>query len=393
MSAIPAATTLSAVLAPTAEAHGLPNAVYTSDDYFERERDTVFARTWACIGRGSDAPRPGDVYPVSLMGFPLVLVRDEQGALRVFHNVCSHRGNRLVAEPCRVAGALRCPYHSWTYRLDGTLKGTPHIGGIGKHELAGFEHEKHGLRPVRSAEWLDLVFVNLSSGAPAFETHVAPLVQRWSSFVTDQDLTALATGQSHARIDMELGANWKLAVENFCESYHLPWVHPGLNKRSRLEDHYHILGEDQFAGQGTLVYDPDYLDGERFPLFDHWPEDRRTCAEYVALFPNVWIGLHVDHVYTVILRPEAKDRTVESFQFYYLGEGAGERFANKRATSLAAWHEVFAEDIGVVEGMQKGRASPAFLGGVFSPVMDEPTHSFHRWVARRLLESDGGQGS
>lgn len=387
--AMPAASTLSAVLAPTACASGLPNHLYTSDAYFERERDALFARTWACIGRGSDAPEPGDVFPVNLMGLPLVLVRSEEGALRVFHNVCSHRGNRLVAEPCRVKGALRCPYHSWTYGLDGRLRGTPHIGGIGKHQLEGFDHGKHGLRPVRSAEWLDLIFVNLSADAPSFEAHVEPLTKRWCSLVGAPELSKLAMGQSHARITMELGANWKLAVENFCESYHLPWVHPALNKRSRLEDHYHILGDDLFAGQGTLVYDPDYLDGERFPTFEHWPEDKRTHAEYVALFPNVWIGLHVDHVYTVILNPEAKDRTVESFQFYYLGDGAGQSFANKRAVSLAAWHEVFAEDIGVVEGMQKGRASPAFQGGVFSPVMDEPTHSFHQWVARRLLESEG----
>jgi len=389
MSAIPVSAVLSAVLAPTAQARGLPNDVYTSDGYFERERDTLFARTWVCIGRGSDAPLPGDVHPVNLMGFPMVLVRDEAGRLRVFHNVCSHRGNRLVAERCKVKGVLRCPYHSWTYKLDGTLRGTPHIGGIGKHELHGFEPCKHGLRSVRSAEWLDLVFVNLSGEAPAFEAHIAPLVQRWSGLVSARDLAGLAMGQSHAQIDMELGANWKLAVENFCESYHLPWVHPALNKRSRLEDHYHILGDDLFAGQGTIVYDPDYLDGERFPTFEDWPEDKRTFAEYVALFPNVWIGLHVDHLYTVILSPEAKDRTVESFKFYYLGEGAGERFSNKRAISLAAWHEVFAEDIDVVEGMQKGRASPAFRGGVFSPVMDEPTHSFHRWVARRLLECNG----
>ena len=105
------------------------------------------------------------------------------------------------------------------------------------------------------------------------------------------------------------------------------------------------------------------------------------------MFPNVWLGLHVDHLYTVILSPEAKDHTVESFQFYYLGDAAGARFANKRATSLAAWHEVFSEDIGVVEGMQAGRLSPAFHGGVFSPVMDQPTHHFHQWVARRLLDA------
>jgi choline monooxygenase len=387
MSSFPQSSALTGVLAPTAEACGLPNEVYTSDAYFERERDVLFAGIWACIGRGSDAPSPGDVCPVDMMGLPLVLVRNGDGTLRVFHNVCSHRGNRLVAKACRVTGAIRCPYHSWTYALDGALKGTPHIGGVGRHELEGFDRERHGLRPVRSAEWLDLVFVNLSGNAPEFDAHIEPLIERWEPLVGADDLARLQIGASHARLRMELAANWKLAVENFCESYHLPWVHPALNKRSRIEDHYHILGGDLFAGQGTVVYDPDYLEGERFPCFEGWPEDKHTCAEYIALFPNVWIGLHVDHVFTVILSPSCKDRTVETFQFYYLGDAAGERFANKRATSLEAWHQVFGEDIGVVEGMQVGRSSPAFRGGVFSPVMDEPTHQFHQWVARRLLES------
>jgi choline monooxygenase len=387
MSSSTVSSELSAVLGPTAEASGLPNAVYTTDAMFERERDTLFANTWACVGRGSDAPNAGDVCPVNLMGLPLVLVRGAGGALRVFHNVCSHRGHRLVAEPCRVTGVIRCPYHSWTYELDGTLKGTPHIGGVGRHDVEGFQRDRHGLRPVRSHEWLDLVFVNLSGDAPAFEDHVAPLLERWKPFVTAGALAELRRGASYSTITMDVAANWKLAMENFCESYHLPWIHPSLNKRSRLEDHYHIFGDDLFVGQGSTVYDPDYLDGERFPSFEAWPPDKRTYAEYVALFPNAWIGLHVDHLFTGILSPAAKDRTVESFQFYYLGDAAGERFANKRATSLEAWHEVFAEDIGVVEGLQIGRQSPAFQGGVFSPVMDEPTHHFHQWVARRLLEA------
>ena len=122
MSGFPTSSALSAVLGPIAEASGLPNGVYTSDEFFERERDTLFAATWACVGRGTDAPKPGDVCPVDLMGIPLVLVRDDDRKLRVFHNVCSHRGNRLVVEPCRVTGVIRCAYHSWTYKLDGKLK-------------------------------------------------------------------------------------------------------------------------------------------------------------------------------------------------------------------------------------------------------------------------------
>jgi len=105
---------------------------------------------------------------------------------------------------------IRCPYHSWTYRLDGKLIGTPYIGGVGKHELAGFDHDKHGLRPVRSHEWLDLVFVNLSETAPEFEEHIASLREGWRAFVSSEDLAALRIGASHADITMEINADWKL---------------------------------------------------------------------------------------------------------------------------------------------------------------------------------------
>jgi len=314
------AQALAAVDTTTDQASGLPNEAYTSERFFAFERDALFARTWTCIGRASDLARPGDARPVSFMGLPLVLVKDGQGVLRVFHNVCSHRGNRVVHAPCRTQGALRCPYHSWTYGLDGRLKGTPHIGGVGKHELEGFDRDAHGLREVRSAVWLDLVFVDLSGEASELETHLAPLVSRWRPYVDADALAALAPAATHGAMSLELAANWKLAVENYCESYHLPWVHPGLNRYSKIEDHYHILEPGRFAGQGTRVYDPVYLEGPAFPGFAGWPAESVKVAEYVALFPNVLLGLHVDHVYTIILDPVACDRTVESFRFYYLGD-------------------------------------------------------------------------
>ena len=147
---------------PTAEARGLPNAAYTSEAYLTFERDQLFAKTWSVVGLACDIPQAGDVKPVALLGIPLVMLRDRSGEVRVFHNVCSHRGLELVAEPCRVAGALRCPYHSWTYDLRGKLIATPGIGGAGQNSCPGFEKARHGLKAVRSAVWLDMVFVNLS---------------------------------------------------------------------------------------------------------------------------------------------------------------------------------------------------------------------------------------
>jgi choline monooxygenase len=381
---------LAAVERPTAEARGLPNAAYTSAELMRYERDHVLARAWTCVGVASDLPACGDVAPVSLLGLPLFTARDAQGTVRVFHNVCSHRGQQLVARPCRVRGLLRCPYHSWTYGLDGCLRGTPHIGGAGAHQVAGFERTRHGLVSVRSAVWHDLIFVNLSGDAPPFEAHIAPLAERWHDFWGEDGPPRLHRVAGEDALTFEVACNWKLAVENYCESYHLPWVHPGLNTYSRLEDHYHILGGELFSGQGSRAYNLACTAGITLPRLPGWPRDREGYAEYVALYPNTLLGIHVDHFFSLTLEPIAPDRTVERLRVYYFAPQAVEAaYATARRTLLESWRVVFQEDVSMVEGMQRGRASPAFEGGVFSPVMDTPTHHFHKWVAARLREGDG----
>jgi choline monooxygenase len=372
------------VAADISQARGLPSACYTSEEFATRERDHVLARAWTCVGLASDVPAR-HAMPTSLLGLPLAVVADGGGKVRVFHNVCRHRGYRLVTEPCKVQGSLRCPYHSWAYGLDGSLKATPHIGGPGVHEVEGFDKASAGLLEVRSAVWFGLVFVNLSGDAASFESHIAPLVSRWSAYVGETGLHQLRAAKTGSRMEMTVESNWKLPVENYCESYHLPWVHPGLNTYSRLEDHYHIMEGDVGAGQGTYAFNCASREGISLPTFPEWPQDRRNEAEYIALFPNVLLGLQVDHAYAIWLEPLGVARTREVVEITYVGEEALEdRFAEAREKILEGWREVFAEDIHAVEGMQAGRASPAFDGGIFSPVMDNPTHHFHRWVASRM---------
>ncbi len=377
---------LAAVNQNTADACGLPNPAYVSSTFAEFERDGLLTRTWVCVGAAGSLRNKGDARPVSLLGLPLFMVRDGNG-VNVFHNVCSHRGHQLVGASCRFKGSIRCPYHSWTYGLDGALRGTPHIGGPGVHEVDGFDRGRHGLKPVRSAQWMGLVFVNLSADAPALDEHLAPLTTRWGRFLDQSDPARLKLASEEDSFSLDIEANWKLAVENFCEAYHLPWIHPGLNRYSRLEDHYHIMEEGCFAGQGTRVYDPVYRAGAEFPTFSGWPENEQRVAEYVALFPNVMLGLHVDHFYAVVLIPESHCHTREEMHIFYLDDAAeSEAHAESRHTTREAWRAVFLEDVGVVEGMQRGRHSPAFTGGAFSPVMDPPTHCFHKWVANGVTE-------
>jgi choline monooxygenase len=378
------------VLLPIAQATGLPNVAYTSTDCFYYERNEVVGRTWAGLAFTDAIPDRPFAQPVEFMGLPLLIMRDQGGVLRVFHNVCSHRGMKLVATPTEVHGLISCRYHCWTYAVNGDLKATPLIGGANRHDCEGFNNSEHGLKPVRSAVFLGVLFINLSGDAPDFEQHIAPLRERAGRLVGAQGWSQLRPGITGSHLALDLRCNWKLAVENYCEAYHLPWVHPSLNTYSKLEDHYCFRDAKDFAGQGSLAYRLSDVAGTHLPRVGEWPADQTHVAEYPSLYPNVLLGFHADHAFAVILTPIAADHTREEVRIFYVGDGAtADTYGPCRAATHASWRDVFGEDVFAVEGMQLGRLSPGYDGGVFSPVMDEPTHHFHRWVAAKLAGTDG----
>lgn len=368
------------------DARGLPNEAYTSRSFWQRERDTVVGATWAAIAFSSDVTTSGLTTPIDFMGLPLFMVRDHNGVVRVFHNVCSHRGMQLVSEPTEAGLMIRCPYHRWGYDLTGQLKNTPNIGGMGVHQTPGFDCSQHGLREVRSEEYFGVVFINLSGNAPPLRDHLSVVTERWqalagANFMDQLTHDAAASGS----IELMVNCNYKLAVENYCESYHLPFIHPGLNAYSPLDQHYNLIVGEVASGQGTHTYDLERGSGTPLPVFPGWNADRLKTGEYLSLYPNVLLGLQADHFFAIILLPEAPDRTRERLQFMYVGQEAlAEQMTERRQGLHEAWALVFSEDVSVVEGMQRGRQSPGFQGGVFSPVMDVPTHHFHRWFAQQL---------
>ena len=301
------ATDISGVGRPIAQANGLPNAHYTDPQVFAEERDAVLYNQWSGLAVAADVPEPGDAKPIEFLGAPLLLLRDKKGVVRVFHNICRHRGMILVSEPKKIEGAIRCPYHSWCYGTDGRLVATPHVGGPGMNTHEDMDRDTLGLVEVPSHIWRDVVFVNLSGTAAPFEVVNADLIERWKEF----DSPHYHGGES-SNFQLDVKTNWKLAVENFCESYHLPWVHPGLNSYSRLEDHYNIEEPGKYSGQGTLVYRQIEGDnGETFPDFPGLSDKWNEGAEYITVFPNVMLGAQRDHAFAIILEPKAMDQTAE----------------------------------------------------------------------------------
>ena len=367
-------TDLSTVQRPIENANGLPNAHYTDPKVFEEEKRALLIDQWAGLAVTADVPEPGDAIPMTFLNIPLLLIRDREGQVRVFQNICRHRGMTLVDAPRKIEGVIRCPYHSWCYSTQGKLVSTPHVGGPGQNTHESVNRSELGLIEVRSHIWNEVVFVNISGTADPFDVHFADLLDRWKEFNVP-----VYHGGADSTFQLELKTNWKLVIENYCESYHLPWVHPGLNSYSRLEDHYNIEVPGKYSGQGTYVYrqitDDDGTVFPDFPgLSSHWDK----AGEYITFLPNVMVGVQRDHMFAIVVDPVAVDRSVEKIHLFYASPETPKSLREKNAEQ---WRIVFVEDIMAVEGMQNGRQAPGFDGGRFSPAMDGPTHIFHKWVA------------
>ena len=372
---------LDSVLTPTAMAKGLPNEHYISDAVFDEEKKAILFNNWSAIGFGKDIPNTGDIKPMSFVDMPLLMARDENNNINVFQNTCRHRGMILIEEPKNLSGLITCPYHSWCYNLKGELCATPMVGGTDINTHEAIKNDELGLFKIKSAVWQDIIFVNISNNAQEFTDYAAKTIERWSEF----DKPIYHGGETSS-FTLNLDTNWKLAVENYCESYHLPWVHPELNITSSVEDHYHIEEPGFFSGQGSYVYNQiKSEDGSVFPDFEGLSNKWDQASEYIALYPNVLLGTHRDHFFSIIIEPIATNKTVEHVSLYYAKKPEEMPELKPLIDSNALfWKTVFSEDIGVVEGMQRGRKGIMFDGGKFSPTMDSATHCFHRWIANHI---------
>ena len=369
------------------EGQGMPGWFFTSDEVLQAEKQCFFRNSWLCIGLESDVPEPGDVYPVTLLEQPLLIVRGRDAGIRVFHNVCSHRGTQLVDDP-RKCATIVCPYHAWAYGLDGQLKQTPHAGGEGVHECEHIDKSRLGLKQVHSATWAGLVFVNLSGDAAGLEEHLQALAERWNRI----DLSMLRRVPDLGQQPV-VNANWKLVVENFVESYHLPWVHSSLNAFNPMGAHYQILGADHYVGQGVKAHNPTDIYAGRFKHFPGLDKDQLGTGESMYVPTNLLLITMSDFMFANILIPESPDRTAERVEMFLIGEDAvNPGLQDERQKLMDILTRVNNEDIGICELAQMGRRSEAFTGGAFAPAQEQSTLQFQQLVARRMLSANETAG-
>ncbi len=356
---------------------GLPAAAYTSDDFFRLEQQKVFQANWSLAGFVHELPEPGDVRPSLMGGVPILAVHGGDGRIRVFHNVCRHRGLTLVDAPCSGRKRLTCPYHAWTYGLDGKLVIAPHFGGLGKKPVEGFAYEDHGLKEVRSAIWHDWIFVNIDGNAPPFDEFLAPL----KDYIGDLDL-------DHIRpiIEMDSGtvkANWKFLTENFCEPYHVPVVHPETAAGQPLKDHY-MVRDRHLTGCGIKITGG--VDDLKPPKANGRDLCLDISAWYLVLFPHfnffVYFGDET-HVYVMLNTALAPGLTHQRRVIYQIGGEEPSEAMKDAWRRLNA--DVIREDWDMAERLQLGRASPVMAdGGVMSPAWEVGEHGFDELIMEAM---------
>ena len=363
----------------SAPARGLPPEAFTSEAFLALEYERLFPRHWVFVGHGHDIPKPGDVKPLTIAGLPLLLVRNQDGEVRAFHNVCRHRGRKVVDAPCSNQRLLVCPYHRWVYSLDGKLQATPNFGGLKVHEVEGFDPGQFGLQTVRCVEWHHWILVNLDGQAPPFDEYVKPMQQRienWPFRAKDYGLDSL---QHLGRIDFgSINGNWKIVVENYIEPYHVPWVHQESCGGLPLDAHYAYTDG---ALVGSAVHLDDWKPGE-----DGAPGKREaldSSALYLVLFPNFALGLYGDSVLSILAIPEGPGKTREQFDMYVWGYVEPTPEISEGWTNLN--RRINAEDIAQIEAVQEGMRSPVMQGGaVLSPHWETCVQQFEKLVLEAL---------
>jgi Rieske 2Fe-2S family protein len=368
---------LDAVVRPLAAARTLPGAAYGSPEVFDWEQAHFFAGGWVCAGRADALAAPGDQRAVTVGGSSLLLVRDNDGVLRGWFNVCRHRGHELL-EPgsSRKGRAIRCPYHGWVYGLGGECRAMPRFG---KDSDDGIDRSAFGLVAARVEQWQGWVFANVSGEAPPLAEHLGNAAM----VVDGYDVSRLRLGTRH---EYEVAANWKVIVENYLECYHCAPIHPELCEVTPPESGlgYPVSPVGAWTG-GPLALREGVqtmsLDGRSLGVpIPGLPAAKARVVGYAALLPGLLISAHPDYLMTHRLEPLAAARTRVECAWYFPPE-AWERPGFDPAYAADFWDLVNRQDWAACESVQRNTSSPGWRPGPFSP-WETDVHAVMAAVAR-----------
>src|SRR6266481_5404819 len=334
----------------------LPQRYFVSPEVFAEELQKIFPTNWVLVGHQSQLAEPGDYFLADVAGESLIVAKDQRSTIRAFYNVCRHRGARLCEEQNGHAAAIQCPYHAWTYALDGRLLGAPHMD-----ETPEFNKAEYPLKPARLGLWEGFIFLNLADASASLEKWFEPLGEKFSPW----NLSAL---RSAKRIEYEVRANWKLMFQNYSECYHCPGVHPELSKISPYDSAENDLTEGPFLGGFMRIAKGKSLTvsgNACAPPMEQFGEQDFGLVFYYSSFPNMLLSLHPDYAMVHQLWPQSAERTLILCDWFFHPDA----FTHGNFDpddAIEFWDTVNRQDWHVCELSQQGIASRAYKPGPYS---------------------------
>jgi phenylpropionate dioxygenase-like ring-hydroxylating dioxygenase large terminal subunit len=366
--------------APSAQT--LPGWTYSDPGFFAAEKEALFLRSWQLVCHVSEVAAPGDFATLSILGERALVVRQEDGSLRAFYNVCRHRASAVLSGQGSCGAMIRCPYHGWTYRLDGSLRAVP-----GEAGFPAFDRVGYGLKPLELEVFLGFVFVRFRSGGPSVAERMAPYAAELATY----RLPELRPLGKHWNIEMK--ADWKNVMDNYLEGYHVPVGHPGLYRM--FGAHYEL--ETQPTAVSRAIHwlrdkrSPVWSEGlyqSLLPAMEHLPEDRRRSWAYYGMLPNFAFDVYADQISYFQVLPKAPGACVLRGRAYGL-PGPDARSEDGRRLRAARWlngrinTQVHKEDITLVEAVQVGLGSESYTSGLLSE-KEMCLRQFHDFIRKAI---------
>ncbi|MDB5396344.1 MAG: Rieske (2Fe-2S) iron-sulfur domain protein [Rhodospirillales bacterium] len=341
------------VIEELAHAVTLPASWYGADPgIWEHERRTIFGREWLLIGREAELPEPGSYLTETIAGSPIFVIRDREGELRAFHNVCRHRAGPILWDGRGKCDILRCRYHGWVYDTKGALRRTPEFG-----EAAEFDKQDFGLFPLQVGIWRGLIFVNLSADAEPLDQAMLALTEETAAF-------PIESYHFHSRAEHEIACNWKTYVDNYAEGYHVQAMHPGLDREIDPKQ-YQVVLKDRHT-----VHQAPQRDGANYSGLWLWR------------FPNLAINIYPTGMNIERMMPMGPNRTKLVYSFFF--QDVSPAAETKIAAAIGASLEVTKEDVQICEAVQRNLDTGLYETGRLSPRHENGVWYFQKLVREAL---------
>ena len=344
-----------------ARAGTIPSRWYTDPAMLAVERTSVFGRCWQPVGLAAWADRPGTYFSGDIAGEPVLVTCDSEGALRAFSNVCRHRGSELCAAPGS-GTVIRCPYHGWTYQLDGRLHGAPEFEGV-----EDWDRSAVCLPEFRAERWGPYIFVKMDAASPSLAEVMGAIPAEVAGIGCPIDDLRLAY-----RRDYVIECNWKVYVDNYLEGYHLPAAHPSLFRELDYAQ-YRVETFAHYSSQIAPIRSAASGEARRYQF-----GDSSNRALYYWMFPNTMLNVYPDNLSANIIVPLGTEKTLTIFEWFSYGD------AGVPPETIDFSDEIQQEDIRICESVQRGLRSRHYDRGRFSVKRENGVHHFHGLLAACL---------